>query len=206
MKKFNPDNVKLLMTDTDSLLLHIRNENPYEVMLKNKEYFDLSMFPKYDALYDPINKKVAGKFKLEEVYGEIIKYITEFCGLRSKLYSYLTYADESIINNHDPNLCKNMKDCPICCHKPNIMKCKGAKKSVVENQLTFQKYKDILTCVDMEQLEEMGSISQNIIRSYKHQVYSETVPKIALSPNDDKVYILNDKINTLTFGSCYIPR
>ena len=35
MKKFNPDNVKLLMTDTDSLVLYIKNEDPYEVMLSN---------------------------------------------------------------------------------------------------------------------------------------------------------------------------
>jgi len=86
------------------------------------------------------------------------------------------------------------------------MKCKGGEKSVVERQLTFQKYKDILTCDKMEQVEKIGSITQNIIRSYKHQLYSETMHKIALSPNNDKVYMLDDKINSLTFGSCYIPK
>ena len=46
MKKFNPDNVKLLLTDTDSLILNIKNEDPYKVMKSNKDYFDLSNFSK----------------------------------------------------------------------------------------------------------------------------------------------------------------
>jgi len=90
MEKFKPDNVKLLMTDTDSLMLHIIKEDPYEVMMQNKNEFDLSMFPKDGPLYNPINKKIPGKFKLEEVDEEARDYIIEYCGLSSKLYSYLT--------------------------------------------------------------------------------------------------------------------
>ena len=40
----------------------------------------------------------------------------------------------------------------------------------------------------------------NVIRSHKHEVFSETVNKIALSANDDKRIILDDKISTLAFG------
>jgi len=56
MQKFNPDNVKLLMTDTDSLVLYIKNEDPYEVMLQNKSVFDMSEYPKDSRLHDPTNK------------------------------------------------------------------------------------------------------------------------------------------------------
>ena len=40
----------------------------------------------------------------------------------------------------------------------------------------------------------------NVIRSHKHEIFSETVNKIALSANDDKRIILNDKISTLPYG------
>ena len=37
----------------------------------------------------------------------------------------------------------------------------------------------------------------NIIRSQKHDIYSMTVNKVALSANDDKRLICSNKINTL---------
>ena len=40
----------------------------------------------------------------------------------------------------------------------------------------------------------------NVIRSHKHEIFSETVNKIALSADDDKRIILDDKISTLAFG------
>jgi len=40
----------------------------------------------------------------------------------------------------------------------------------------------------------------NIIRSQKHEIYTETVNKIALSANDDKRIIRPDKIQTLAYG------
>ena len=36
--------------------------------------------------------------------------------------------------------------------------------------------------------------------SYKHKLYTETINKLALNPLDDKVYICNNKTDTLTFG------
>ena len=40
----------------------------------------------------------------------------------------------------------------------------------------------------------------NVIRSHKHEIFSETVNKIALSANDDKRIIMEDKISTLAYG------
>jgi hypothetical protein len=178
MIKFNPDNAKLLMTDTDSLVLHIQNENPYEIMKENKGYFDLSEFPKESDLYDPTNKKVIGKFK-DEVG---LNCISEFCGLRPKMYSYV------------------LDDFHEC------MKAKGVKKSTTNKYLTFLRYKNMLQVINLETIKKDGSVTQNIIRSYKHKLYSESVTKVALNPLDDKVYICDDGINTLTFGSCFIPK
>ena len=98
------------------------------------------------------------------------KVIDEFVGLRAKLYSYKMFEG------------KESKEC------------KGIKKAVVKNSITHANYK---TCLftRKEQLQKM-----NVIRSYKHEVYTETVNKIALSPSDDKRYILEDQTHTLALG------
>ena len=46
----------------------------------------------------------------------------------------------------------------------------------------------------------------NVIRSYKHEVYTEEVNKVALCSDDDKRYILEDGINTLAWGHSKIPQ
>ena len=168
LKKFERKDIDLLFTDTDSLCYHIKNKDPFEVMKENKDYFDLSEYPKDHFLYNTDNKKVIGKFK-DECSGT---QITEFVGLRSKLYSYLT--DENEKNDHK--------------------KCKGCKKSVVDKTLNFDNYKKTL----FERVPE--NIKQNVFRSYKHQIYTEEIEKIALSCFDDKCYISHNNINTYTFG------
>ena len=46
----------------------------------------------------------------------------------------------------------------------------------------------------------------NVIRSYKHEVYTEEVNKVALCSDDDKRYILEDGINTLAWEHYKIPQ
>ena len=83
------ENIDLLFTDTDSLCYSIRKQDIFNIMKENKEYFDLSDYPKDHLLHDETNKKVIGKFK-----NESIKQITEFVGLRAKLYAYSVEDDE----------------------------------------------------------------------------------------------------------------
>ena len=40
----------------------------------------------------------------------------------------------------------------------------------------------------------------NVIRSYNHEVYREEVNKVALCSDDDKRYILENRVNTLAWG------
>jgi len=169
LKKIERKNIDLLFTDTDSLCYHIKNVDPYEMIKENKDYFDLSAYPKDHELYDSKNKKVIAKFKDEAVDGSF-RVISEFVGLRSKLYSYLTDDNKE--------------------HK----KCKGVKKSVVDKQINLSDYTHTLFSKDPK------IIQQNVFRSYKHQLFTEKVSKVALSANDDKTFILDNNVETLTFG------
>ena len=73
-------------------------------------------------------------------------------------------------------------------------KCKGIKKSVIKNKISLADYKECLFS-ENPQMRKM-----NVIRSHEHEIFSETVNKIALSANDDKRIIMEDKISTLSYG------
>ena len=160
---------KLLFTDTDSLMYHIKTEDFYEDISGDVEArFDTSNYPKEHSSGIPTgkNKKVIGMFK-DEAGG---KQITEFVGLRAKLYSYK--MDDS----------KEEK------------KCKGINKATRNKQITFQDYKDCLK-TQQDQYRTMKTL-----RSHKHQMYAETINKVALSANDDKRVIQEDGIHTHAYG------
>ena len=76
---------KLLFTDTDSLTYEIEAEDVYRDFWNDKDKFDNSDYPENSQYFDKTNKKVIGKFK-DEAAGIPI---TEFVGLRSKMYSYI---------------------------------------------------------------------------------------------------------------------
>ena len=76
---------KLLFTDTDSLTYEIQTKDVYKDFFKDKNKFDFSDYQENSKFYDKTNKKVIGKFK-DEAAGQTI---TEFIGLRSKMYSYI---------------------------------------------------------------------------------------------------------------------
>jgi hypothetical protein len=73
-------------------------------------------------------------------------------------------------------------------------KCKGIKRNVVKTKITHNDYKNCL----------FGQIKvnrkMNVIRSHRHDVYTEEVNKIALSADDDKRIIIEDGIHTLALG------
>ena len=99
------------------------------------------------------------------------KIIDEFVGLRAKLYSYKMHEGEE------------------------SKKCKGVKKLVVKNSVTHDDYKNCLF-TGTEQLRKM-----NVIRSHKHDIYTEEVNKVALSSIDDKRHLLEGQTNTLALGN-----
>ena len=49
-----------MFTDTDSLFYEIKTDNVYEDLLKDKELFDNSDYPKNSTFFFDKNKKVIG--------------------------------------------------------------------------------------------------------------------------------------------------
>lgn len=50
------------------------------------------------------------------------------------------------------------------------------------------------------------NIKQNGFRSKKHEVFTETINKVALSGNDDKCYITNNNIMCFTHSHYRIKK
>ena len=171
IKPLYGDKAKLLFTDTDSLCYEIRTDEVYEDMLKNKDKFDFSEYPKDHKCYDVTNKKVIGKFK-DEANGKII---TEFVGLRPKLYSYIVDGEEED-------------------HK----RAKGIKKNVISNKISHENYRKALFGTSKSEL--IQNVNFNIIKSKNHIMYSEKVDKIGLSCMDNKRYVCDDNIHTYAIG------
>ena len=78
LKPIYGGDVRLLYTDTDSLILEFQTEDLYADMGRNPDVYDTSNFPTNHPLYSEVNKKVVGKFK-DELGGKLLK---EFVGLR----------------------------------------------------------------------------------------------------------------------------
>ena len=78
---------QLLFTDTDSLMYHIETDDIYEAMADTQDEFDMSNYDPANKYYKPEfqqNKAIVGLMK-DEAAGYPI---TEFVGLRPKMYSY----------------------------------------------------------------------------------------------------------------------
>ena len=143
IKKKYGDRAKLLLTDTDSLTYEIEAEDVYKDFWNDKDMFDNSDYPENSLYYCNANKKVIGKFK-DEACGIPI---TEFQGLKSKMYSYIK-SDE-----------KGGKTA------------KGIKKNIIKNNIKHEYYENVL--LNNEQLQHI----MKTIRSQKHQLGSYEINK-----------------------------
>ncbi|KMQ82825.1 hypothetical protein RF55_21740 [Lasius niger] len=81
--------------------------------------------------------------------------------------------------------------------KKDTEKVKGVKSNVVARTITFDDYTQCLH----DEIEMTRQ--QSCIRSKLHKVYTIRETKIALSPYDDKRYIVPDSTDTLPWGYPY---
>ena len=73
--KFGRENVRLCMTDTDSLVYFISSGEFQQKMMELLPLMDTSNFPKAHPFFSNTNKKVVGKMKVETGALEIIKFV-----------------------------------------------------------------------------------------------------------------------------------
>ena len=132
---------------------------------------DADKFDTSDYPTDHFLHSVANKKVIGKMKDETASVpIKEFVGLRSKMYS-MTYGG-------------------------GVEKktAKGIKKSTIRQSLRHAMYKDVLF------QEMVTQATMRVIRSISHQLYSMVCNKKALSPFDDKRYILEDKFTTRAHG------
>ncbi|XP_033725181.1 DNA polymerase-like [Pecten maximus] len=173
--------IKLLMTDTDSLLYHVQCPDVYDDIYRDRHLFDLSNYPVEHHCHDTRNKKIPGYFK-DETGSEPI---AEFVGLRAKMYSYV-YA------------VKNRTEIENLVVRWNEIKekqvAKGVARATIRRDLRHEMYRDCL--FDNRTI----MTKMNSIRSDKHQLYVYTVNKSGLCAFDDKRWVLPNRYDTLSFG------
>ena len=166
IKKKYGDKAKLLFTDTDSLTYEIQAEDVYQDFWNDKHLFDNSDYPESSPYFDKTNKKIIGKFK-DEVAGVPI---TEFVGLKSKMYSYVKE------------------------NQTGGKTAKGIKKIVIKNDVKHEDYKQ--TLLENKQMYH----KMKTIRSQNHQLGSYEINKVSLSCFDDKRYIHDNGTSSYAYG------
>ena len=172
IKKKYGDKAKLLFTDTDSLCYQIEADDIYKDFWNDKNRFDNSDYPESSPYFNNSNNKVLGKFK-DETHSNPI---SEFVGLRSKMYSYL-------------------KD-----DQKGGKTAKGIKKNIIKKNITHENYKQ--TLFENKQMYH----KMKTIRSQNHELGSYEINKVSLSCFDDKRYILEDGINSYGYGHYNIKK
>ena len=108
------------------------------------------------------------------------KIMTEFVALRAKMYAYRKIDRLEAQHEHF-----------VACDEK---RCKGAKKCVVSEGLTFDDYK---ICLFDDKTIYKG---QMLFENKKHEVYTVNKYKIALNRDDDKRIVQVDEITTLARG------
>ena len=149
--KYN-NKVELIYTDTDSLIIQVETDDIYKDMFEDKHLYDFSEYPKDHPNYDITNKKALGTFK-DELKSRII---TEFIGLKPKMYSFNFIENNIIVNK---NTHKGIKDSISLKHDEY-------KRSLYKEELIYKEFYNL-------QLN-------------KQNIYLDKINKIALNPFDSK--------------------
>lgn len=176
LKPMYNSKIQLLLSDTDSLVYGVQTENAYKDLYSIRHLMDLSGYNEQTVLgqfCDMSNKKVVAKFSDEKPL-EIIK---ECVALKPKMYSILT---KQLIPKDN-------------CSIGHSAIAKGVPK-VAKKKIKHDEFRNVLL--------NSGTTmtTAKTIRTFNNKLFSVSISKRGLSSYDDKKYILNDKITTLSYG------
>ena len=168
---FHPDIPELMMTDTDSLVFSIKCSD-FISRYQRLPLMDFSNYPKDHCLYNDKNKMKLGYFK-DEFPGHY--FITEFIGLRAKLYAYRSLTSDGQFVDY--------------------IKAKGYNSHAARRNLTFQRF---LTCLQTFQNLKLSYLT---FRGYDHSLFTIEQYKNVLSNFDSKVFVHSCNVHTSFYGS-----
>ena len=177
LKKQYGEKCELLYTDTDSLLLKIETEDVYKDIKANENFYDTSDYPKEHPLHSTVNKKVLGKMK-DECAGTPI---SEYVGLRSKMYSIMTEGESK------KGIDKIKKDFPETEIKE--CNCEGKKVQAImaKDAELVKKIKEkhskarVSQCCNMIKVDEKNvrkakGVKKNVVKKQiKHEQYKQVL-------------------------------
>ena len=179
LQRYPNNAASMLFTDTDSLVYHIQTDDLYADLAEHAEHFDFSNYANDHPLHSGTNKMVVGKMK-DEAAGKII---TEFVGLRPKMYSYLKLEDSEARPEPTYKEEKRVKGVQRCAAErlqhANFL---AQLRDPVENYICVRR-----------------------IGQQHHWLYTLEGDKRALCAFDDKRYLLPDNISSLAHGHYRIP-
>ena len=170
LKKYQA-NLNSCYMDTDSFILDVRTDDfCKDISNDANEWFDTSYF---NNIHAPIKKGINKKVigKFKDELGGNI--LTKFVGLRAKTYSCCQINDDKV---HE------------------VKKAKGTKKCVIKKHLNFDMYEEAL--FDHVTVR----CTQQRFTSDYHNIYTQSVHKIALNNNDTKIIISVDGVTTYPCG------
>ena len=179
--------IKLLLSDTDSFIYGVYTEDAYKDLHDMRNLMDLSGYEKDTVLgkfSDKSNKKVPGKFSDEKPL-EIIK---EVVANKPKMYSIIT---KKIFCLTKDKIAHHL--CDENCRNGHSATAKGVPR-VAKQKIAHQDYKDVLLT------SGTSMVSAQSIRTINNSLYGIKTTNRGLSAYDDKKYILDDKICTLSYG------
>jgi hypothetical protein len=178
-KRWPNEHLKLLLTDTDSLVYEIQTDDVYEDITSDPTFaacFDLSNYPASSKFHSDANKMVIGKMK-DESGGNII---TGVVGLRAKMYAYRWQAPELDADVQPPS-------------NKEAKRMKGIQRAA-QNTIYYNDF--------VAQLHEPTAnyVCAHRIGQALHNIFSIELSKQGLCAFDDKRFLLPDGITTLAHG------
>lgn len=177
---FDPKQVRLCMTDTDSLLFSVKTKDIYWSFNRLQNWIDgsnMNFYP-FTTYYNwnslECKPGTLNKLKFEEQDGKNFYVITKFRGLKSKCYYY-------------------EKECVSDGSTKSSNRCKGLI-TAISSTITGDDYDEMVDGYVSKQ-----KFGINHIRSKNHHIYTAYEEKIGLTYFDDKRFF-EDDYETVPYG------